>query len=183
VIELAVGEARTARAAEVGTEHLLIAVLREGEGIAGHVLLMAGVDLDSVRGRAAGNPPWRSYRARSSEPGEPAIEASSLVRVVPIGQSVTAHGASVELIALEIREAGAVLYVRARPSTPRRIGDPQAAVSDDAGTDYRVVYWSWDGTDRVATGRIELTPAPPPGASVLKIRVGSLKFTVPLGSA
>ena len=49
VIELAVDEARRLSHHYIGTEHLLIGLLREGEGVAAGVLESLGVNLDKVR--------------------------------------------------------------------------------------------------------------------------------------
>ena len=49
VIEIAFEVARKEGSAKVGTEHLLVALLTEGEGIAAHVLVDMGAGLDSVR--------------------------------------------------------------------------------------------------------------------------------------
>ena len=49
VIELAVDEARRLNHNYIGTEHLLLGLLREGEGVAASVLESLGVSLDKVR--------------------------------------------------------------------------------------------------------------------------------------
>ena len=49
VVELAVDEARRMNHTYIGTEHLLIGLLREGEGVAAGVLESLGVSLDKVR--------------------------------------------------------------------------------------------------------------------------------------
>ena len=49
VIELAVDEARRLSHHYIGTEHLLIGIMREGEGVAAGVLESLGVSLDKVR--------------------------------------------------------------------------------------------------------------------------------------
>src|SRR5438309_3893706 len=49
VIELAVDEARRMNHHYIGTEHLLLGLLREGEGIAAGVLESLGVRLEQVR--------------------------------------------------------------------------------------------------------------------------------------
>jgi len=49
VIELAVDEARRLNHQYIGTEHLLLGLIREGEGIAAGVLESLGVNLDRVR--------------------------------------------------------------------------------------------------------------------------------------
>ena len=49
VLELAMGEARELNHSYVGTEHLLLGLLREEKGIAAQVLTDAGVNLDAAR--------------------------------------------------------------------------------------------------------------------------------------
>src|ERR1044071_6649118 len=49
VIELAVDEARRLNHQYIGTEHLLLGLVREGEGIAAGVLESLGVNLEKVR--------------------------------------------------------------------------------------------------------------------------------------
>lgn len=49
VIELAVDEARRLNHSYIGTEHLLLGLLREGEGVAAGVLESLGVNLEKVR--------------------------------------------------------------------------------------------------------------------------------------
>ena len=49
VIELAVDEARRLNHHYIGTEHLLLGLVREGEGIAANVLTSLGVNLELVR--------------------------------------------------------------------------------------------------------------------------------------
>ena len=49
VIDLAYDEARNLMNNYIGTEHLLLGLVREGEGLAGRVLQKLGVDLDKTR--------------------------------------------------------------------------------------------------------------------------------------
>jgi len=49
VIELAMDEARNLGHNYIGTEHLLLGLIREGDGVASQVLLNMGLDLKSVR--------------------------------------------------------------------------------------------------------------------------------------
>jgi ATP-dependent Clp protease ATP-binding subunit ClpC len=49
VIELAMDEARNLGHNYIGTEHLLLGLIREGEGVASQVLLNMDLDLKSVR--------------------------------------------------------------------------------------------------------------------------------------
>ena len=53
VIELAVDEARRLNHHYIGTEHFLIGLMREGEGVAAGVLESLGVNLDKVRGETS----------------------------------------------------------------------------------------------------------------------------------
>ncbi|MHB1574947.1 MAG: Clp protease N-terminal domain-containing protein [Candidatus Dormibacteria bacterium] len=53
VIEIAFAEAKRGNDAQVGTEHLLLGLLIEGEGMAAHVLEDLGVSLETVRGQIA----------------------------------------------------------------------------------------------------------------------------------
>ena len=50
VIDLAYDEARQLNNNYIGTEHLLLGLIREGDGLAGRVLTELGVDLDRTRG-------------------------------------------------------------------------------------------------------------------------------------
>ena len=49
VLTLAQEEAELSHHSYIGTEHLLLGLLREGEGLAAHVLANLGVDIDGVR--------------------------------------------------------------------------------------------------------------------------------------
>ena len=51
VIEYAIEEARNLNHNYVGTEHLLLGLLREQEGVAAQVLMNLGLKLEDVRGR------------------------------------------------------------------------------------------------------------------------------------
>ena len=74
IIELAIDEARKLGHSHVGTEHLLLGIVREGESVASGVLQSLGVKLETVRhqviaalGREAGGPaPGPSITTRMS---------------------------------------------------------------------------------------------------------------------
>ncbi len=53
-LELAAEEARSLGHNYIGTEHLLLGLIREGEGVASQVLLNLGLDLDKVRNEIMG---------------------------------------------------------------------------------------------------------------------------------
>ncbi len=75
VIELAVDEARRLNHHYIGTEHLLLGLVREGEGIAAGVLESLGVNLEKVRtqtiqvlnGSATGMPGYVSLSSAGAE--------------------------------------------------------------------------------------------------------------------
>jgi len=49
VLQLGISEAQSLNHSYVGTEHILLGLLREGEGVAAHVLRNLGVDMETVR--------------------------------------------------------------------------------------------------------------------------------------
>jgi ATP-dependent Clp protease ATP-binding subunit ClpC len=65
VADLALDEARSLRHGSIGTEHLLLGFLREGEGVAGQVLKSLGVTLDAAREQVARETADRPEAARS----------------------------------------------------------------------------------------------------------------------
>lgn len=54
VLELALREALQLGAGDIGTEHLLLGLIREGEGIGVQILLSFGIKLSDVRRRVVG---------------------------------------------------------------------------------------------------------------------------------
>jgi ATP-dependent Clp protease ATP-binding subunit ClpC len=80
VLELAMSEARELSHSYVGTEHLLLGLLREEKGIAAQVLTDAGVNLDAARAetlRLLGTemPPQGSGSTPQPQPSQPAQSA------------------------------------------------------------------------------------------------------------
>src|SRR5499427_7998654 len=76
VLELAVEEARSLGHNYVGTEHLLLGLIREGEGVAAKVLLELGVDRKRVREetlKLLGGQPAPSGQEREERPETPAL--------------------------------------------------------------------------------------------------------------
>jgi ATP-dependent Clp protease ATP-binding subunit ClpC len=49
VLELSLRESRARNDLYIGTEHILLGLIREGDGVAAHVLLELGADLESTR--------------------------------------------------------------------------------------------------------------------------------------
>jgi ATP-dependent Clp protease ATP-binding subunit ClpC len=80
VLELAMAEARDLTHNYVGTEHLLLGLLREEKGIAAQVLTDAGINLDTARAetlRLLGTDMPQGGAAASSSPAAPGAPASS----------------------------------------------------------------------------------------------------------
>src|SRR6266581_188527 len=77
VLELAVEEARSLGHNYVGTEHLLLGLIREGEGVAAKVLLELGVDRKRVREETlkllGGTPSSSATGEREERPETPAL--------------------------------------------------------------------------------------------------------------
>ena len=78
VIELAVDEARRMSHHYIGTEHLLVGLMREGEGVAAGVLESLGVSLEKARAEAqrilSQNPPAGSHSGSRSSTRTPTLD-------------------------------------------------------------------------------------------------------------
>ena len=66
VLELSLSEAKLLGHRYIGTEHILLGLLREGEGVAAQVLAALGADLDGVRERVIQL--LAEYQARKAGP-------------------------------------------------------------------------------------------------------------------
>ncbi len=90
VIELAVDEARRLNHHYIGTEHLLIGLMREGEGVAAGVLESLGVSLEKVRAETnrissqsvpqGGQPSSRSSASKTPTLDQLGIDLTSMAR-------------------------------------------------------------------------------------------------------
>ena len=80
VIELAIDEARRLGHNYIGTEHLLLGLVREGEGIAAGVLESLGVNLDKVRHEVI------RVLSQSSATGSPASETKRSSKTPTVDQ-------------------------------------------------------------------------------------------------
>lgn len=102
------------------------------------------------------------------------VDAGALRRVIAVCSSMEAGGARVELVALEIREDGAIATIVAHTRPPvGYVGHfVEVAVSDDAGTAY-VVSGQGAGGSSPGTSRHEIrfAPAPPESARMLTLRI------------
>lgn len=107
------------------------------------------------------------------------IDRSPLVRVIGVGQSQSADGATIECVSIEVREAGCRGLLRTlapggglhgpwSPDTAAVSRIPR--VEDDLGTSYTVTMPGWIGGDREAELLFRFAPSPPATAHGLVIR-------------
>jgi hypothetical protein len=96
-----------------------------------------------------------------------AIPTGPLVKVLAVGQTTEVKGVRVELLAVEVRETGAVLHWRARAGQDLALVMPDVAIRDDKSTDYRVAPSEGGGGGRDWHGQTMFMPSPPPSSTVL----------------
>jgi len=124
VIELAVDEARRLGHHYIGTEHLLLGLVRAGEGVAVDVLRGLGVSLDKVRSQTA-RVMMESSTQTASGQGK---ESKSTPLVDQLGTDLTAQAASGKLDPVvgrqtEIERVIQILSRRTK-NNPALIGEP-----------------------------------------------------------
>ncbi len=124
VIELAVDEARLMGHHYIGTEHLLLGLVREGEGIAVNVLRGLGVSLERVRTQTA-----RSILQAQKEPDEAGVKKESDTPLVDhLGLDLTARASEGKLDPVIGREneIERVIQIMSRrtKNNPALIGEP-----------------------------------------------------------
>jgi Clp amino terminal domain, pathogenicity island component len=172
VLELALREALSLGHNYIGTEHILLGLVRENEGVAARILLDFDADAEKVHDtviRMLGGPGPRQTDEGFS-PGEAKVELR-LRRVVPVAQQVS-DGTWV--VSVEVWDHGLVVRwaTSERPTPPlRRSRYMEMVVSDDVGTSY--VGASGGGGGNPQRGfhyHREFEPAPPPQATSLRIR-------------
>lgn len=123
VIELAVDEARRLNHTYVGTEHLLLGLLREGEGVAGGVLESLGVSLDRARSETT-----RILNQGAVQPQQGARSASRTPTLDQLGLDLTAMSRANKLDPVigrhkEIQRVVQILSRRTK-NNPVLIGEP-----------------------------------------------------------
>ena len=150
VIELAVDEARRLGHSYIGTEHLLLGLVREGEGIAAGVLESLGVNLERVRGettRILAQTQPQGGTAAAGGGGGPAAAGQRSVRTPTLDQlgvDLTAMARSGQLDPIvgrdhEIERVVQILSRRTK-NNPVLIGEPgvgKTAVAE--GLAHRIV--------------------------------------------
>jgi hypothetical protein len=197
VLELSLREALQLSHNYIGTEHILLGLIREGEGVAAQVLVKSGADLARVRlvviqlladaGAAQAEQAPR-LQARLGEQavtamvaGGPGLyqeqEPPELVRVVPVAQEVYhGDGLRVVLISLEVWSGWLDLrYAVLAESPPAAEAEVLLAwrVTDDAGTTYENTGMATGGGRLLQVTQLGFRPAPPERARVLTLTVTS----------
>jgi Clp amino terminal domain, pathogenicity island component len=178
VLELSLREALQLGHNYIGTEHILLGLLREGEGVAARVLVSLGASLDRVRqqvvqilaGYAGGAPAEQlaGGPARISQQAVTAMVAggpgayqgapAELVRVVPLAREVfQGLGFRMVLISLEVWSGWLDLRYALLPDGPPAAASPMQDVALD-----------WQLTDN-ATRAYELAGAASGGGRLLRV--------------
>jgi hypothetical protein len=190
VLELSLREALQLSHSYIGTEHILLGLIREGEGVAAQVLVKLGADLSRVRqqviqllsGYAGGEGGAERVVVREPRPsvvGGPGIfrqqEPLELVRVVPLArEAVSRPGWRLMLISLEIWSDGMdlryALLALAPPETDPLPGATHRwRLTDDLGTAYELSGATSGAGRTVHLHQLSFQPAPPEDASILTL--------------
>ncbi len=99
------------------------------------------------------------------------VSSSPLVRVIGIGQQAEDAGIRVELIAMEIRELGAILYWKAYTFEEGLLGEPVVTMSDDRGRSYTSLPMGGGGGGYRWKGETGIQPAPDTEARMLQVSI------------
>jgi hypothetical protein len=153
VLALAVDEARRLSHDYIGTEHLLLGIVREGEGIAAGVLESQGVALEALRARIlqvlSGGPTGDSFLRQPATAAPPPsrptggavppheLYLGTLLQVIPIVQQQERANALLVAIALERYDNGFAIGWRVRLTAGQ--GEPplwECTAEDDRGNRY-----------------------------------------------
>ena len=179
VIELAVDEARRLGHHHVGTEHLLLGLIRESEGVGAAALESLGAHLETVREHVQhvlDEPPvspreallWQPVAAQAPNPvSRESADTSTgpalreLRRVIPVAQSQRVGDLAVTVLSLESYDDGFIVNLRilsdSEPSAQQFVR-PTLNVGDDAGLRYQV--WPGGGYGQGAQWRLSFHCVP-----------------------
>jgi hypothetical protein len=173
VLELSLREALSLGHSYVGTEHILLGLVRENESVAARILLDFDADAEKLRGeifRMLGGP----SRPKGGEGFAPAAESKVelvLRMVLPVAQQM-ADGTWI--VSVEVWDHELVIrWARSHQWAPAPLHHgPWHGwhVSDDAETSYTLVGASGGGNpERGYRGGAAFEPSPPPAATSLRI--------------
>ncbi len=157
VIELAIDEARRLGHNYIGTEHLLLGLVREGEGIAAGVLESLGVNLDKVRHEVIRVLSQSSASGPSSSSDAKRAGTSKTPTVDQLGINLTeaARSGKLDPVVGREKEIERVVQIlsRRRKNNPALIGEPgvgKTAIAE--GLAHRIV--SGDIPESLADKRV-----------------------------
>jgi len=192
VLELSLREALGLGHNYIGTEHILLGLIREGQGVAAQVLVKLGASHDRVRqaviqllaGFAGGQAEQvagmssqiSQQQAMAMVAGGPGVyqdEPAELVRMVPVAREVHREaGMRVVLISLEIWSGWIDLRFAMLPGSSsggrmQWLLDWQ--VGDDAGTTYEKAGMATGGGQQLHVTQLGFRPAPPEEARTLTL--------------
>ena len=173
VLELALREALQLGHNYIGTEHLLLGLVREGEGLAAGILREYDADLPTVRGAITGLLVSEGPAGGPSPDRlPPANETAELQRVLPLLRKVTAPPMEFTLIALDLWSAF-VDFRYALSIGNREPGDEFTLsgwrLEDDVGTAYRARTLRTAGRMLPVVFTERFMPAPPDRATLLTL--------------
>lgn len=209
VIELAVDEARRLQSPSIGTQHLLLGLIREGQGVGAGILQSLGVSLEQVRDEAGQAAPDRPLPGggpshRQSISGSAWVQTSAttgsgatstfggpsssgprlrdLLRVIPVAQSHTVDGVTVTLLSIETYADGFVATFRviAEPApSGHRFPQLVLEITDDQGNRYN--GWPGGGVGDYEQWRLihRFAPALAPNAQELHLDVTDVRWRTP----
>src|SRR5438045_2123506 len=122
VIELAVDEARRLNHHYIGTEHLLLGLVREGEGIAAGVLESLGVNLEKVRTQTI------QVLSQTNSPHSESKHGSKTPTIDQLGLDLTAQARAGKMdpVIRRLTEIERVIQILSRrlKNNPALIGEP-----------------------------------------------------------
>ena len=126
VIELAVEEARRLGHNYIGTEHLLLGLVREGEGIAAGVLESLGVSLEKVRQKVIQSVSQQPSRLTQESSGRQSTSRTPLIDQMGIDLTAAARGDKLDPVIGREQEIERVVQILSRrtKNNPALIGEP-----------------------------------------------------------
>ncbi len=126
VIELAAEEARRLGHNYIGTEHLLLGLVREGEGIAAGVLESLGVSLEKVRQQVIQSVSQQPSRLTHESGGRQASSRTPLIDQMGIDLTAAARAEKLDPVIGREQEIERVVQILSRrtKNNPALIGEP-----------------------------------------------------------
>ncbi|HOS69533.1 MAG TPA: ATP-dependent Clp protease ATP-binding subunit [Bacillota bacterium] len=125
ILELSVEEARSLGQNYIGTEHLLLALIREGEGVAAQILMAMGLNFDSIRQEIIG---LLDNEGAKGKRGEASAKGSNTPNLNQYGRDLTemAKEGKLDPIIGREKEIERVIQILSRrtKNNPALIGDP-----------------------------------------------------------